>query len=131
LKRRSAIRQAQGEWPDTCAIITIATPGGAPRRDEPGSDPDARLTSPRWSAGIELWLQCHVGIDEGAGIIRAVVITPANGNDTVPADVLIRGDERAVLADAAYHSRVIRYVVSQRLRARCLSPPWPSPCAAG
>ena len=57
-------------------------------------------------------------------------------HDTVPADALIRGDERAVLADAAYYTHAREaassaIVVSQRLRARCPSPAWPSTCAAG
>ena len=43
-------------------------------------------------------------MDEGSGLVRAVVTTPANVNDTVPADRLIRGDERVVWADAAYHT---------------------------
>jgi IS5 family transposase len=33
-----------------------------------------------------------------------VLTTPANVNDTVPADALVRGDERAVWGDAAYHT---------------------------
>ena len=33
-----------------------------------------------------------------------MITTPANVNDTVVADALIRGDEAAVWADAAYHT---------------------------
>jgi IS5 family transposase len=33
-----------------------------------------------------------------------VLTTPANVNDTTPADALIRGDEKSVLADGAYHT---------------------------
>jgi IS5 family transposase len=33
-----------------------------------------------------------------------VLTTPANINDTVPADRLIRGDERVVWGDGAYHT---------------------------
>lgn len=33
-----------------------------------------------------------------------MIITPANVNDTTPADGLIRGDEKAVWGDAAYHT---------------------------
>ena len=46
-------------------------------------------------------------MDEGSGLIRTVMTTPANVNDTVVADALIRGDEKAVWADAAYdtHAR--------------------------
>ena len=45
-----------------------------------------------------------MGVDEGSGVIRAVITTPANVNDTTPADDLIRGDEKVVWGDAAYHT---------------------------
>ena len=44
----------------------------------------------------------HVGVDEGSGLIRKAVLTPANLNDTEVADELIMGDEGAVYADRAY-----------------------------
>ena len=44
----------------------------------------------------------HVGVDEGSGLIRKAVLTPANINDTEVADELIMGDEMAVYADRAY-----------------------------
>ena len=37
--------------------------------------------------------KAHVGVDEGSGLIRRVITTPANVNDTVIADRLIIGDE--------------------------------------
>jgi IS5 family transposase len=46
----------------------------------------------------------HVGVDQGSGIIRQQLVTPANINDTEPADLLICGDEAAVYADQAYTS---------------------------
>jgi IS5 family transposase len=46
----------------------------------------------------------HVGVDQGSGIIRRQLMTPANVNDTEPADLLICGDEAAVYADQAYTS---------------------------
>jgi len=46
-----------------------------------------------------------VGVDQGSGLIRSVITTAANVNDTVPADDLIRGDEKIVWADAAYHTQ--------------------------
>ena len=46
----------------------------------------------------------HVGVDQGSAIIRRQVITPANVNDTEPADLLICGDEAALYADQAYTS---------------------------
>ncbi|TCZ75372.1 transposase, partial [Lysobacter sp. N42] len=59
-----------------------------------------------------------VGVDQGSGLIRAVVTTPANVNDTTPADRLIRGDERAVWADAAYHT----HARERALKARGIKP---------
>lgn len=41
-------------------------------------------------------------------MIRAVLTTRANVNDTTPADALIRGDEAAVWADAAYDTHARR-----------------------
>lgn len=52
--------------------------------------------------------KAHVGVDEGSGLIRAIVTTPANINDTTPADLLIRGDEKAVYADKAYDTHARR-----------------------
>lgn len=49
--------------------------------------------------------KAHVGVDQDSGIVRRVVVTPANVNDTVVADALIPGDEAAVYADKAYDSR--------------------------
>ena len=56
----------------------------------------------------------HLGMDLGSRIIRRVMLTPANVNDTVPADELICGDERRVYADKAYDSRARR----ERLKAQ-------------
>ena len=47
----------------------------------------------------------HVGVDEGSGLIRKAVLTPANVNDTEVADELIMGDEGVVYADRAYDTR--------------------------
>ncbi len=44
----------------------------------------------------------HAGVDSGSGLVRRLVITPANINDTTIADELISGDEKAVYADKAY-----------------------------
>ncbi len=49
----------------------------------------------------------HMAVDKKSGLTRRVIITPANINDTTPADDLVMGDEQAVYADKAYdkHSR--------------------------
>jgi transposase, IS5 family len=82
------------------------------------SDPDARFTRHQGKPGSRFGYKAHVGVDQGSGLIRAVVTTPANVNDTVPADLLIRGDEKAVLADGAYHT----HAREAGLKARGIKP---------
>lgn len=47
-------------------------------------------------------------MDEGSGLIRTVITTLANVNDTVMADDLVRGDEKTVWADGAYDTHARR-----------------------
>jgi transposase, IS5 family len=90
----------------TMLDATLIETGAAsrPRGETPAVDPDARLTSRKGKPGTTYGYKAHVGVDEGSGLIRAVITTPANVNDTVPADRLILGDEKVVWADAAYHT---------------------------
>jgi IS5 family transposase len=63
-------------------------------------DPDAAWTK---KGGRRYFgYKVHVGVDQGSAIIRRQVMTPANVNDTVPADLLICGDEAALYGDQAY-----------------------------
>jgi IS5 family transposase len=92
----------RGTMLDATLIETAAaTP---PTKDHPSIDPDARRTSRKGKPGTTFGYKAHVGVDEGSGLIRSVITTPANVNDTVPADELIRGDERSVWGDGAYHT---------------------------
>ena len=75
-----------------------------PRGEQSSRDPDAAFAKRQGKGGSTFGYKAHVGVDEGSGIIRAVLTTPANVNDTTPADQLIRGDEAAVWGDAAYHT---------------------------
>lgn len=56
----------------------------------------------------------HVGVDEGSGLIRKALFTPARTPDIEVADALLSGDERAVYADRGYESKAFR----ARLRHR-------------
>lgn len=104
----------RGTMLDATVIETnAARPGG----EDTTSDPDARYTRKGGSRSI-FGYKAHVAVDEGSGLIRSVVTTPANVNDTVPADELIRGDEQAVLADAAYHT----HAREAALKARGIKP---------
>lgn len=58
--------------------------------------------------------KAHVGADQDSGIVRRVIVTPANVNDTVVADNLVIGDEGAVYADKAYDKDERRQRLSER-----------------
>lgn len=82
----------------------IETTARRPGEHTASSDPDARFTRKQGKSGSAFGYKAHVGVDEGSGLIRTVITTPANVNDTTPADDLILGDEKVVWADAAYHT---------------------------
>jgi IS5 family transposase len=63
-------------------------------------DPDAAWTKKQ--TGYFFGYKIHLAMDQHSRIIRRVLLTPANINDSVPADDLICGDEHTVYADKAY-----------------------------
>lgn len=93
----------RGTMLDATVIEAVSSP---PRRgsEARATDADAGFTRKQGKPGSRYGYKAHVGVDEGSGLIRAVITTPANVNDTTPADALIRGDEAVVWADAAYHT---------------------------
>jgi IS5 family transposase len=95
----------RGTMLDATLIDTVSSPG---KGEEPSNDPDARFAKRQGKSGSVFGYKMHAGVDEGSGLIRSVITTPANVNDTVPADELIRGDERVVWADAAYDTHARR-----------------------
>lgn len=105
----------RGTMLDATLIEAVAAP---PTEERPSHDPDARFGGAKGKGGFTFGYKAHVGVDQGSGLIRSVITTPANVNDTVPADELIRGDERAVWADAAYDTHRRR----ARLRAEGKKP---------
>jgi IS5 family transposase len=102
----------------------IEAAAGRPPRDGESSDPDARFAKRQGKPGASFGYKAHVGVDEGSGLIRAVITTPANVNDTTPADALIRGDEAAVWGDAAYHTHARERALKERgVKARLMRRP--------
>lgn len=98
----------------------VATAAARPAKaGETPRDPDAAFARREGKAGSTYGYKTHVGVDEGSGLIRSVIATPANINDTVPADQLIRGDEAEVLGDAAYHTHARERMLEARGQA-CL-----------
>ncbi len=94
------------------AAVNAPPPPADPQPDADGrpasklvrnpDDPDAAWTKKegRYVFGYK----AHVAMDHGSRIIRRATFTPANVNDTVPADDLMCGDEDTVYADKAYDS---------------------------
>lgn len=95
----------RGTMLDATLIQAVSAP---PKEDRPSNDPDARFAKRQGKSGSTFGYKAHMGVDEGSGLIRAVLTTPANVNDTTPADDLIRGDEAVVWADAAYDTHARR-----------------------
>lgn len=98
----------RGTMLDATLIEAVSTPPrtGREGQERPGRDPDAAFAKRSGKPGSTYGYKAHVGVDEGSGLIRALITTPANVNDTTPADDLILGDEKVVWADAAYHTHV-------------------------
>jgi len=98
---KAAVVLKRGTMLDATLIEAASAPPGDRRA---AKDPDAAFTRRQGKGGSTYGYKAHVGVDQGSGIIRSVITTPANVNDTTPADGLIRGDEKAVWGDAAYHT---------------------------
>jgi transposase, IS5 family len=81
----------------------VEADGRRPRQGEPvegRSDPDAS-----GNAMPETPLfgyKAHLAVDQGSGLVRRALLTPANVSDKTPFLDLVQGDERAVYADRGY-----------------------------
>lgn len=84
-------------------------------------EPDADWT---YRNGRSLFgYKAHLGVDQGSGLIRRVVVTPAKVYESEVADTLIVGDERAVYGDKAYpqqarHQRLKALGIKDRIMRR-------------
>jgi IS5 family transposase len=108
---KAGVMVKRGTMLDATLIAASSAPGSSERASQ---DPDAAFGGARKKGGFTFGYKAHVGVDEGSGLIRRVITTPANVNDTVPADGLIVGDEKVVWADAAYHTRARQAALQAR-----------------
>jgi IS5 family transposase len=86
----------------TILDATLVEAAAARPTSAEGNDPEAQFVRKEGKAGSTYGYKAHIAMDQGSELIRAALITPANVNDTVMADRLIRFDEQAVYADKAY-----------------------------
>ena len=75
-------------------------------------DPQAGWT--RKTGRSRFGYKAHAAVDEGSGLVRKAAMTPADIHDSIPADDLVQGDERAVYADKAYDSEARRAGLRER-----------------
>lgn len=119
---RAGVMVKRGTMLDATLIEASSLPGSPDRASRDG---DAAFGGKRGKGGgFTFGYKAHVGVDMGSGLIRAVIATPANVNDTVPADGLIRGDEAQIYADAAYDTHARRKRLAARgVKARIMRRP--------
>jgi len=114
----------RGTMIDASLVETPFRPG-APDGDREPVDADAAQTARKGKRGTHYGYKVHVGVDQGSRLIRRLTLTPANTNDTVPADALVCGDERAVYADKAYAKRDRRrWLTSLGIKPRIMHKSW-------
>lgn len=90
--------------------------GSSPRDQESRSphDPDANWTRHGKTRRLFFGYKAHIGVDQGSGLIRSRMLTPAKTYESEVADRLILGDERAVYADKAYEKKERRAALKAR-----------------
>lgn len=93
----------RGTLLDATLVEAAVRRPGSPAGSSSATDPDAAWTR----KGGRSWFgyKAHVGVDEGSGLIRRAELTPARINDSMVAEALICGDERAIYADRAYEHK--------------------------
>ena len=70
------------------------------------TDPDADWTGFQRGRRSHFGYKVHIGVDEGTGMVRTAVFTPAKVYESEVADGLVSGDEVAVYGDRAYESNL-------------------------
>lgn len=109
----------QGTLVDATLIASAvnAPPAGStPRHIESRSplDPDADWTRTGKSRNLFFGYKAHIGMDQGSGLIRSRHLSGAKMAESLAADGLIMGDEKAVYADKAYEKKERRATLKAR-----------------
>ena len=99
----------------TILEAAVRPPGGDVGEVSP-RDPQAGWTKKNGKS--RFGYKAHAAVDEGSGLVRKAMMTPADVHDSVIGDDLVQGDEQAVYADKAYDSEARR----RGLRERGIAP---------
>lgn len=88
-----------------------------PRMDEPkqsATDPDARFGTTNERGRYEFGYKVHAAVDQGSGLVRAVVVTGADAQEVTVAPHLIPDDAGTVYADRGYDAGWLRARLAER-----------------
>lgn len=88
-----------------------------PKMDEgktSATDPDARFGAANERRRYVFGYKAHVAVDEGSGLVRALVTTPANVQEIDIAGRLVPADAGTVYADRGYDARRLREDLAAR-----------------
>lgn len=112
--------EAKGLMVKKGTLIDATIVSAASRRPTPeqGSkprlprEPEASFTRKNGKAYFG-W-RLHVAVDQGSGLVRRALVTPAHVNESSVADALVLGDEKAVYADKGYENKARRRALKAR-----------------
>src|SRR3954470_21678817 len=102
----------RGTLTDATILEAAVRPPSGDAGEVSPRDPQAGWT--RKNGRSRFGYKAHAAVDEGSGLVREAVMTPADVHDSVPADDLVQGDEEAVYADKAYDSEARRTGLRER-----------------
>lgn len=123
LEKRGLILK-RGTMIDASLVESGFRPGSRDGERE-AVDSDAAIAARQGKPGRHYGYKVHIAVDHGSRLIRRLELTPANVNDTVPADALVCGDEQAVYADKAYAKRDRRrWLRSLGIKPRIMHKSW-------
>jgi IS5 family transposase len=77
-------------------------------------DPDARFGTNNERRRYTFGYKVHAAVDQGSGLVRAVLTTPANIQEVAVARELVQGDEQTVYADRGYDAGWLHDVLAAR-----------------
>jgi IS5 family transposase len=112
--------EAKGLMVKKGTLIDATIVSAASRRPSPerGAKPqlarEAEASFTRKGGKAYFGWRLHVAVDQGSGLVRRALVTPAHVNESSVADSLILGDEKALYADKAYESRRRRLALKAR-----------------
>jgi IS5 family transposase len=108
----------QGTLIDATILEAAVRPPGGDAGEVSARDPQAGWTKKNGKS--RFGYKGHVAVDEGSGLVRQAIMTPADVHDSLKADELVQGDEAAVYADKAYDSQVRRAGLTSRGIKPCI-----------